>query len=139
MRKWILFIMNVSLTLVTLPIAEAAQQSAVAAKSPVTEATMSSSGNVAASDKHSISRSAISHRASPAKRLTSGGEKRKRKSSSNQASLSTDIQFDSQNVHGRYSFSDEAGANVENEKQNFSLLEVPRDFKDRLLIGTQKR
>lgn len=53
--------------------------------------------------------------------------------------LSTNVRFDADTVYGRYQYSDEALATVEDEKLMTSLLGVRKDFKDRLQMSTKKR
>lgn len=55
----------------------------------------------------------------------------KTKTSSNQK-LSTEIQFDGSTLFGRYLYSDEAIATVEDEKNMGRLIGIRMDFKDRL-------
>jgi hypothetical protein len=55
------------------------------------------------------------------------------------SNLSTDIVFDGSTVHGKYQYSDEAMATVENEKILNSLLGVRRDFRDRIEQETARK
>lgn len=53
--------------------------------------------------------------------------------------LSTEFHFDDNTLRGRYLYSDEAIATVENEKIRYSLLEERKDFKDRLQKASRQR
>lgn len=66
-------------------------------------------------------------------------EKKKSAPTQQQSALSTDIRFDASTVYGRYQFSDEALATVEDEKLLNNLLGVRMDFKDRLQAATKAR
>ncbi len=49
-----------------------------------------------------------------------------------------EISFDEIIVHGKHHFSDEVVRTVEQDKVLDSLLEVPRDFKDRVKMSSKR-
>lgn len=55
------------------------------------------------------------------------------------AKLSTSMDFDELNVHGRYQSGDEGNATVEDEKVLKDLLDYRRDYKDRLKNSRAQR
>lgn len=52
------------------------------------------------------------------------------------AKLGTDFQFDPHSVKGNYQYSDQAEANVENEKTLNTILQPRKQFKDRIKLET---